>query len=129
MICFSNHTRTAMNRRTAINRLSDDESDDRPSQLELTVGLLAKTARLQEFGAAHAMSVRMPLMVFATVRAMAEQSGLSTNRVVVELLRVAIEAVGESLPDVDADNIVSIRSRIVHDLLKAESHDLLREGD
>lgn len=102
-----------------------EEIDAVPTELELTVGLLAKSATMQEVGAAKSLSVRMPWPIFATVKAMAEYSGLSLNRVVLQLMRAGVEAVGEALPDADGRAIAEIKSRILREMADAE-HDGLQ---
>lgn len=94
-----------------------DEVMDIPTDVELTVGLLAKSARLSEVGAAKSITVRMPLVVFSTVKAMSEYSGQSLNRIIVQLIRSGIHVVGESIPDEDGQAIAEIRAKSLAQLL------------
>ena len=112
-----------------MNRLSTDELNEMPTELEMTVGLLSKSATSQEVGAAVSMSVRLPLIVHSTLKAMAEHSGLSINRVAVQVLRVGIDAVGDALPAEDALSIESIRSRLIHEAIQVAKFEQIQEGD
>lgn len=110
-----------------MNCLMTDELNEKPTELEQTVGLLSKTARMQEVGAAHALSVRMPILVFATLKAMAEHSGQSINKIAVQILRVGIDSVSDALPDADANTIDKIRSRVLADLIAAAKFDQVED--
>lgn len=110
-----------------MNSLTVDELNAFPDELEQAVMLLAKSATMNEAGSAHGFSVRMPTIVYATVKAMAEHSGLSVNRVVVQILRVGIDAVGQALPGADAHAIADIRARMIRDLVEAEKFDQVED--
>lgn len=101
--------------------------DGIPTELEQTVSLIAKSAQLQEVGVTKALSVRMPAMLFASLKAIADHSGLSINRVAVQLMRVGLDAVSEALPQDDAIAIAERRSVILHDLLKGQDFEQSEE--
>lgn len=102
--------------------------DEIPTELEQTVSLIAKSAQAQEVGVAKGLSVRMPAMLFASLKAIADHSGLSINRVAVQLLRVGLDAVSEALPQDDAISIAERRSVILHDLLKGQDFEQSEEA-
>lgn len=112
-----------------MNYLATDELNEMPSELEQTVSLLVKSGTQQEVGVSSALSLRLPLLVHSTLKAMAEHSGLSVNRVAVQILRVGIDAVGESLPDEDAQTISGIRDRLMFEALHGNKFDNLRPED
>jgi hypothetical protein len=97
----------------------NDELNERPSELEQTVGMLAKTASMQEAGAAVPMSVRLPLYVHCQIKAMAEHSGHSINRIAIQVLRVGIDAITEALPEGDAIAIQKRANRLAHEAHEA----------
>lgn len=112
-----------------MNSLAVDELNETPSELEQAVGLLARSAQIKEVGIVVPISVRLSGMTYATVKAMADHSSLSLNRVVNTLLRVAIDAVGDALPAEDADAIASIRSEVMADLIHGNKFDQMKESD
>lgn len=84
-----------------------------PTELAQTVHLFSKRAQQEEVGAAKSLTTRMPILVYASIKAIAEHSGLSINRVMVQLLRVGLDAVAENLPEQDAQDIECLRSSIL----------------
>lgn len=101
-----------------MNPLAIDE--DIPTELEQTVSLIAKSLQKEEVGVIKALSIRMPLMVFASLKAIADHSGLSINRVAVQLMRVGLDAVSEALPPDDACEIADRRTAIIQEILKGQ---------
>lgn len=104
-----------------MNRLKTDELNEEPTELEFTVGLLSRTAQLQERGVAKSLSVRMPYTVYATLKAMADHSGQSINKIAIQILRVGIDTVVDALPADDANDIAQIRSALFLELANASS--------
>lgn len=91
-----------------------------PTELEQAVGLFSKRAEKEEVGVEKAISIRMPLNVYVCVKALSEHSGLSLNRTLNQLLRVAVDAVGEALPEEDAKEVERLRSRALSELINEQ---------
>lgn len=89
------------------------------TDLQETVALISKTAQIQERGVAKSLTVRMPLTVFNELKAMADYSGQSINRISVQLLRVGIEAVRDALPPEDARSVYDQFSSLCMDSAKS----------
>ena len=104
-----------------MNHLRTDELNEEPTELEQTVGLLSRSAQIQERGVAKSLSVRMPYTVYATLKAMADHSGQSINKIAIQILRVGIDAVVDALPAEDANAIAQIRSALFLELANASS--------
>lgn len=109
--------------------IATDELNEQPSELEQAVSLISKSASHSEVGAAQALTVRLPVLVFATIRAFSEHSGQSMNKITGQLLRVAIDAVQEELPPEDANAIARMRNMICAELLHPGQTSLQLEGD
>jgi predicted DNA-binding protein len=102
-----------------MNRLKTDELNEEPTELEQTVALISKTAQQEERGVAKSLSVRMPYTVYSTLKAMADHSGQSINKIAVQILRVGIDAVSDELPADDANAIAEIRSALFKEMAEA----------
>lgn len=88
-----------------------------PTELEQAVSLFSKRAEKEEIGVEKALSVRLPWHVYVGVKALSEHSGMSLNRTFNQLLRVALDAVGDALPEEDAQEIERLRSRALSELI------------
>ena len=98
-----------------------------PTELEQAVGLFSKRAQQDEMGAAKSMTVRVPWIVYASIKALSDHSGLSVNRVAVQLFRTGLEVVGENLPDEDAHQVESLRAAILAELVASGASDRVEE--
>jgi len=99
-----------------------------PTELAQTVSLFSKSGQQEEVGAAKSITTRMPVLVYASIKAISEHSGLSINRVMVQLLRVGLDAVGENLPSEDSAEIDARRRMILMEFADLE-HDGEQVGD
>lgn len=91
-----------------------------PTELEQAVSLFSKRSDQQEVGVEKAISVRVPWNVYVGVKALSEHSGMSLNRTLNQLLRVALDAVGDALPEEDSHEIEQIRSRVLSELIDGQ---------
>ena len=71
--------------------------DDQPTRLEMAVALFTRSATSEAFGSVHARSVRIPTIENVTIEALAQFSGLSVNKVIVQLLEVALDEVFQAM--------------------------------
>lgn len=90
------------------------------TRLDHVLGMLEKRADSEYTGAMHAISVRLPIVTAATIDAFAKHSGHSKNKIVVELLELAIEEVTAQISDKDGSRITSLRSKILREMLGPE---------
>ena len=94
--------------------------DDAPTEAEMLAGLVQRTSRIEEFGAAFAVSVRVPLYEYYTVKALAQRSGKSINTMFVHLVRVGLEALANELEEADVVSIGREASRLMHESRKQD---------
>ena len=91
-----------------------------PTELEQAVSLFSKRAEKEEVGVEKAISIRVPWNVYVGVKALSEHSGMSLNRTLNQLLRVAVDAVGVALPEEDAQEVERLRSRVLSELIDGQ---------
>ena len=89
------------------------------SQAELLVGLLTKTAKSEGHGYVFPMTVRFAAADLAMVRAMAKHSGMSVNKVVLELVSAGLEVAMKGLPRKDIRELRVLQGEIIGDMLAA----------
>lgn len=92
------------------------------TRLDHVLGILEKRASSEFHGAMHPISVRLPIVTAATVDAFAKHSGHSKNRILIELLELAIEEVTSQISDEDGACISKLRSKILQDLVGTAEH-------
>lgn len=102
-----------------MDHLMTEELNYTPTELEMTVSLLTRSGEHREIGASKSITLRLPWLVFASLKAMSEHSGQSLNKIAIQTLRVGIDALADALPDADASDIQHIRSRILGELMQA----------
>lgn len=90
------------------------------TRLDTAVSLFSKTATIEDIGILAASTVRMPIIAHCTCKAIAQYSGQTLNRVLVELIEVGLEEVLLNLPTEDKEAILAIRSPLLHEALKTE---------
>ena len=91
--------------------------DETPTRLDMAVALFSKRGHSEGMGSVHARSVRIPTIENATIEAIAQYSGHSVNKVICELLAVALDEVSGSLSDEDWSEVKKIRSAILTDMI------------
>ncbi len=91
-----------------------------PTELDQAVSLFSKRAEIEQEWVEKAISIRMPWNVYVCVKALSEHSGMSLNRTLNQLLRVAVDVVGEALPEEDAHEVELLRSKALTDLINEQ---------
>ena len=87
--------------------------DEMPSRLEMAVDLFTNKASSETIGAVRAYSIRVPLIEDATIKALHVYSGQTQNKVIVQLLQVALDEVFQTMPEADRDSIFKLRASIL----------------
>jgi len=100
-----------------------------PSKLDMALALFQRTGTSEGVGSVHALSVRIPTIEYASIEALAKHSGLSRNKVIVELLGVALDEVWQGLNEDDRHDLVRVRSDVLETLLRAPEFDQAGKGD
>lgn len=90
------------------------------TRLDHVLGMLEKRASSEFHGAMHPISVRMPIIAAATIDAFAKHSGHSKNRIIIELLELAIEEVTSQISEEDGERITKLRSKILREMVGPE---------
>lgn len=84
--------------------------DEMPSRLEMAVDLFTNKASSDTIGAVRAYSIRVPLLEDATIKALHVYSGQTQNKVIVQLLQVALDEVFQAMPEADRESIFKLRA-------------------
>jgi hypothetical protein len=92
--------------------VSSRSYDDPPSRLEMAVAMFTNTATSESVGSVHPRSVRIPSMENYTIEALAQYSGMSVNKVIIQLLQVALEEVFKSMSEADRAPIEQLRGKL-----------------
>ncbi len=95
--------------------------DEAPTRLEMAISLFTRTATSDAQGNVHARSVRIPSIENLTIEALAKYSGLSVNKVIVQLLEVALDEVFSGLNDKQRGELFAIRGQMMKELIPAGS--------
>ena len=90
-----------------------------PTRLEMAIALFTRTATSDAEGNVHARSVRIPTIENLTIEALAKYSGLSVNKVIVNLLEVALDEVFTGMNEKQRSELFSIRGQMMKDLIPA----------
>lgn len=89
--------------------------DEMPSRLEMTVDLLTNKASSESHCAVRAYSIRVPLIEDATIKALHVYSGQTQNKVIVQLLQVALDEVFQAMTEADRESIFKLRAGFLGD--------------
>lgn len=90
---------------------------DEITKLDVVLALLDKTGKTEAQTAVHALSVRLPAFDYANVEAMAQHSGLSRNKIICQLLDLALTEVWNALDEENGNAINKLRMKIYQDLV------------
>lgn len=85
--------------------------DEVPTRLEMALALFTRTGTSEGIGSVHSRSVRIPTIANYTIEALAEYSGLSVNKVIVQLLEVALDEVCQGMTEEQRTGLFAIRSK------------------
>lgn len=91
----------------------DPQYDEAPTKMDLLVGLVAKSAKSENYGSVHPISVRIPTIPFTTIQAISKHSGMSMNKTIVSLLEAALDEMWVQLDQDDQDALAQLRSEFI----------------
>ena len=110
-----------------------DSYDEMPTRLELAIALFTRSANSEAIGSVHARSIRVPTIENCTIDALAEHSGLSVNKVIVQLLQVALDEVFQGMPQDERDQVFHRRARFLGEVVTSSANgsqfDQAQKGD
>lgn len=99
-------------------------SPDEPTKLEMFVSELEKTAISDGRGAVKSVTVRLPLVDFATIEALSRAGGMPRNKVIVKLVESAIQEMWTELSPDMHEVVTGLQGQILQDL----PHDEATQG-
>ena len=85
-----------------------------PSNLDILVGMVSKTANEEGTGWLQTITIRMPMTVACTFDALAKHSGQSRNKLVVKALESALDMLWEQLPEAERDTVEELRGDLMN---------------
>lgn len=111
-----------------------DSYNEPPTRLEMAIALFTKTATGEGVGTVHARSVRIPTIENVTIEALAQYSGLSVNKVIVQLLEVALDEVFQGFTEDQRREVFALRGKLLMARLDENGYpdlggDQAKEGD
>lgn len=86
------------------------------TKLDMVLALLQKTGKSESQTAVQALSIRIPVFDYANIEAMAVHSGLSRNKIICQLIDLALTEVWRGLDDENSKAINELRFKIYRDL-------------
>jgi hypothetical protein len=87
--------------------------DEAPTRLDMAVSLFTRNGTSDAVGSVHARSIRIPTIENVTIEALAQHSGLSVNKVIVQLLEVALEVVFQEMTEEHREQVFVKRSELI----------------
>lgn len=99
-----------------------------PSRLEMAVALFSKQATSEAVGSVHSVSVRVPTIEYYSIEALAKHSGLSRNKVIVQLLEVALDEVWQGMNEDNRQAVATIRSQMLGGVLNTTDDEYFMPG-
>jgi hypothetical protein len=96
--------------------------DEMPTRLEMAISLFTKTGTSEAMGSVNAISVRIPSIEYVTIEALAQYSGLSRNKVIVQLLEVALDEVFQGLKPEQRAEVFKIRGDLLMKNMDADGY-------
>ena len=96
--------------------------DDMPTRLEMAVALFTRTATSEAMGSVHARSVRIPSIENVTIEALAQYSGLSVNKVIVQLLEVALDEVFQAMTEEQRAQVFAKRGALMKEMCDKDGY-------
>jgi hypothetical protein len=106
------------------NSYNDDPNfySEPPSRLEMAIALFSKQATSDGVGSVHSVSVRIPTIEYYSIEALAKHSSLSRNKVIVQLLELALDEVWQGMDDENREAVTRIRSEMIGELRDADGN-------
>lgn len=96
----------------------DTDNDESPSKLDILVSLISKNGTTSSRGGVVPITCRMPLHQMCWLQAVAAHTGMSVNKVIVEILEVGIEAALRAVPKTDLRAIRKLEDPILQALIQ-----------
>lgn len=90
-----------------------------PSNMDMLLGMVSKTADENTSAWIQPLTVRMPVILATTLDALAKYSGQSRNKLAVKALESAMDTLWEQLPEADRTEIEAIRAELIADRLQS----------
>lgn len=94
----------------------DVSHPDEPTKLEMFVAEIQKTAVSGGHGVVQSVTVRLPLVDFATIEALSRAGGMARNKVIVKLLESAIQEMWTELSPEMHEIVSGLQASILMDL-------------
>lgn len=83
------------------------------TRVDHVLSMIQKQTPPEGGGLTYPLSLRLPIVLAAQITAFAQHSGQSKNRIVIELLELAIEEVAPQLSDEDSGQIQALLSKFL----------------
>lgn len=90
-----------------------------PSSRDAFLGMVSRIADESYTGATQTISCRLPVHLACMFEAMSKYSGKSRNRLIVKALEMALEELWSELPEVERQELESLRGEFVAEKLAA----------
>lgn len=103
--------------------------DEPPTVLEQAIALFERTGGTESVGSVHALSIRVPTIEYATIEGLARHSGVSRNKVICQLLAVALDEVWQGMSEDNRAGVQAYRSEIFREFMQSENHAQSVEGE
>lgn len=107
------------NQKLALEDAQMQSYQDVPTRLEMAIALFTRNATSEAQSNVHARSIRIPSIENLTIEALAKYSGLSVNKVIVQLLEVALDEVFTGMDSKQRAELFAIRGQMMKDLIPA----------
>ena len=88
-----------------------------PTKLEMFLAEIQKTGTSESVGSVHSVTVRLPSVEFATIEALCRTSGLARNKVIVNLIQVALDEMWQGVDPEMRDVIAGLQGIVLRDLV------------
>lgn len=88
-----------------------------PTKLAMFLTEVQKNGVSETSTSVHSVTVRMPSITFTTVEALARVSGMARNKVIVNLLDVAIDEMWKGLDAETRDVVASLQGIVLSELM------------
>lgn len=102
---------------------------EQPGLIDMLMAQINKSGKSDYAGGIHAMSVRMPTFLFATVEALCKHSGMSRNKLICQALEVGMEHVFSELTPEDYEAISRLRYDTIVELARTSSVEQAKVGE
>lgn len=89
-----------------------------PTKLEMFLAEIQKTGTSESVGSVHSVTVRLPSVEFATIEALCRTSGLARNKVIVNLIQVALDEMWRGVDPEMRDVVAGLQGIVLRDLVQ-----------